>query len=222
MILEDKYLMSRLAGEPEFAVRLHEMVTWRSIGERPVLAVQVRPTVKLELDVHDRGVIERFRVGQEASENWWDGFHSSVRPERVFNGIAGMSSKQDGGWTTELHHDGHMLAAIWDYPTLPMSSGREVLAVPEFYEEFFEQFFAHVQSVVTPAKGQFRATATLLNANLLHFAAKRMGSPLKVVSGPSKLNHLQWPIASAQIDWSEWPALGKAMGQRLHSSFPDI
>lgn len=223
MILDDKYLMARLSSEPEFAIRLEELVTWHGLAEKPTLIVQARPGLKASrsVDLKDAGLVQRFRNGRLDHENWWDGFRSMVSPVETFHGIAGLPTTHEPGWTTELHQDGHLIAAIWRFPELPHRARGEVAAVPAFYKQFFTQFFELAAALfASPAASEhWKVTATLLQARQLHYADKTWGNQYGLTGGESPLQHWQWLVTAAELGSEEWTSLGERMGSQLRGAF---
>jgi len=78
-ILDDKLIALKLAGRPEFRVRLHEFLHSYGAAERPALVVQARPTHGSKLagmSVDDTNLQKRFLGGVTTENGWWQGFQS--------------------------------------------------------------------------------------------------------------------------------------------------
>lgn len=223
MILEDKLLVGRLASEPEFAFRLHEFLLLRGLEEKAVLVVQARPshTSSVNLDLSRTELVEKFRSGLENQDNRWEGFNSRVHPQPTFHGLAGMSSRSDPYWITELHRDGHFLAASWLFPEVSGDDGIMVPAIADFYSEFFRQFATFVTGVLEVGRGDraYSVTATLVNAPRLHFAGKSWGRHYVITSPPIRLSNLQWPVLYAEVGTAAWQALGGELGAALYGAY---
>lgn len=226
MIFEDKLIMLRLASEPEFAARLQELVQTCKLGDKPVLIAQVRPAGehKVCVPLREKAVVDTFREGERPQDNHWGGFHSLMNPQETFHGLAGQPSRIEPTWRTELHRDGHMLAALWDFAELPNSAGERVRVAADFHAGFFVQFFAHALAVLRASGGQgvYRATATLLGASKLHYAARGRSNHYSVVGDPTPIDNLQWSVWSVDLGGEDWNGLGRRFAESLAGAYGQL
>lgn len=219
---DNRFVMARLACEPEFALRLSELLRTYAITDKPVLCVQARPAAGQsgKIDVTAKAVLDEFRVNRSEAA-WWDGFGSRVAPRPVFHGVAGLPSREDPGWAIEAHRDAHFIGAVWNYPELPSNQGH-VSALAEFYGRMFHDFFDFVASVsaVAGLTCDFVATATFFNAHLLPFGAKGDWGDRYAVTAPAlNVDVLQWPVLSATLGDQAHVSLAAQMQNYLLSAY---
>lgn len=219
---DNRFLMARLKCEPEFALRLSELLRSYAVTDKPVLCVQARPPEGQsgKIDVKAKTVLDELRVNRSESA-WWDGFGSRVAPRPVFHGVAGLPSREDPGWAIEAHRDAHFIGAVWNYPELPSNHG-DVSALAEFYSQIFYDFFDFVASV-SAASGlncDLAATATFFNAHLLPFGAKGDWSDRYIVTVPAlNVDVLQWPVLRASLGREPLASLAEQMQNYLLSAY---
>jgi hypothetical protein len=221
MILDDRILEIRLKQQPEFMLRLHEvLVNWR-LQEKPGLIVQARPTDSAVLDVMDVKVRSALRDGIETDDasSWWGNFEGS-RVLHSLHGIAATANTDAPTWLTEAHRDGHMLAGVWDFPEVPLRD-KQVSAIVEFYASFFIEAFKLMANVAGAGGlgGEFHATATLVSATMLRYAARNPSGYAGISGEPCLSQNVQWSVQSAHIGSAEWHTLAKTMGRGIAGAY---
>lgn len=136
------------------------------------------------------------REGLNPQVAWWRQFASCGGVKAVFDGLAINATGSSGGWATELHTDGHLIAGVWEFP----GTGKGDVAVAEFYDHVFADFAELAFSVypVATVSGRLAATCTLLQATKLPLVASR--GQYEVAPAP-KRDNLEWPMAQvASVD----------------------
>lgn len=221
MLFDDKLLATRLNDQPEFILRLHELlVTWGLI-DKPGLYLQARPVAKggAPLDVDAPAVRHALREGAQGKEHWWDNLAAPVALSSV-HGVTGLVSSSPD-WVSELHRDGHMLAGVWSFPEAPTRGG-ETLAIVDWYANFFTQFFDLMAKVAEAGSlsGDFHVTATLVNADGLRFATVNEHGNFRGVAGEkSALKNVQWLVYTAPIGTQQWAKLAIAMADGIRGAY---
>lgn len=218
-ILQDRRLALRLAERPEFLLRLDEFVQHHGIGESPALIVQARPapsSAPQSVDVDDHALQQRFGAGTVATNPWWQGFRTTYRAAPTFHGVVSRGET----WANEVHRDGHFIAGVWKFPELSTQVSTSVAAVFDFYAGMFDDFLGIVAATLQPEPQApiYEATATLVNAPMLHFARQAdFGS--HTLAKPLSVQHLQWTIQTAALGSPEWGAVARVMGAALAGAY---
>ncbi|MRD47520.1 hypothetical protein GHT07_09540 [Caenimonas koreensis DSM 17982] len=222
MILEDKLVQTRLQKEPEFLLRLHEILTNWKVGEKPGLVVQARPVQAASLEVLDVKVRNALREGidSDGNGNLWDHFEA-IRMFHSLHGITATANTESPIWLTEAHRDGHMIAGVWDFPDLPAQDGQNAKAMAYWYESFFGESFKLMSNVAAAGglTGEFQATATLANANMLRYGARSPANRPMLAGEPCLMPYAQWSLQKASIEKPEWHMLARSMAQGIAGAF---
>jgi len=219
MILEDQLLVTRLRSQPEFALRLHEVLLTWGLSEKPGLYVQMRPAQQIALlDVNAQAVRQVLREGAEGPEHWWDSL-SAPQVLSSVHGITALMNSVKPDWLMELHRDGHMLAGVWSFPDVRMREG-DAMAIADWYASFFTQFFQVAANVAKAANlsGDFMATATLVNAKGLRYA-NSSSHALNVAGEACAQANVQWLTYTASIGTEAWTGLPRTMALGLPGPF---
>ncbi|WP_189687736.1 hypothetical protein [Pseudorhodoferax aquiterrae] len=83
----------------------------------PSLVWQMASEAPRSIDLFNADVAQSIRAGSAtASDGWWHGFKGPQGPAMVLDGLASHDKDRLAGYVTELHSDGHFLAAIWRFP----------------------------------------------------------------------------------------------------------
>jgi hypothetical protein len=223
MVVDDKYVALCLRDRPDFLLRLEEFSHQYRLQERPALVLQARPTPGIQGGslLEDRMAVKRFEAGVQTSNGWWQGFRSRVAETASFRGVASLQAHTNPMWAAEMHRDGHFIAGSWRFPDID-KGGSTVLAIPNFFEQMFVDFFAVVASAVSESLStarRYEVTATLLNSTKLHYAEDEFMNRLRVTRGPPTMTHVQWPIELAEVGQPSWDTTAKAMGAALQHAF---
>ena len=223
-ILNDEIVRGRLHGRPEFRLRLAEFLHFYGIAEVPALVVQARPVPEAvgTLNVDDAELQRRFTNGVPSQDGWWQGFRSMTAVQHTFHGIASLPAREQPAWAAEAHKDGHFIAGIWRFWDFE-GGGTTKPSLADFFSGIFPSFLELVQSTlpVDRANGKYEATFTLVNASLIHYAKKSGWSNNFVRRPPLSIQHLQWPLASAEVGTLEWAAIGRAMVTDFTAAYGD-
>lgn len=221
MILQDEILKGRLKQEPEFLFRLQELLVNWKLGDKPGLVVQARPVGSRTLDVIAVKVRDALREGVDAHKvsSWWGEFEA-LRVLHNLHGITGVVDSESPSWLTEAHRDGHMVAGVWNFPEVP-TRDTHVLAIVDWYRTFFLDSFKLMANVAASGglDGEFRVTATLVNANMLRHAATNAASYAGLSGEVSLAQNAQWSVLTADIGTPEWHALAKGMAQGIAGAY---
>lgn len=221
MLLDDKLLTTRLQGHPEFLLRLHEVVGTWALGDKPGLYLQARPASegRVALDVDAQPVRQAVRTGAQGDEQWWDSLEAP-HAQRSVHGITGLMDARQPEWLTEVHHDGHVLAGVWTFPSAPTRDG-ETLVIPDWYATFFKHFFELTANVAQAGRldGEFHVTATLVNADALRYASTSSGGHIGVSGEPCNLKNVQWMVHTAAIGSEQWGALALTMAKGVLGAY---
>lgn len=218
-ILEDKLVVTRLQSHPEFALRLNEVISTWDLANKPGLYVQARPVLDgYSLDLDAPGLRQALREGAQEHERWWDSFSAPIVLNNV-HGITGLVDASRPEWLVDIHHDAHMLAGVWEFPTAPTRDG-ETPAIADWYAKFFAQFFelAHNALKALNLAGEFHFTATLVNADRLRYATTR-GSGVSVTGDVCRQKNVQWLVYKAALGSQGWGALAEQMAQGLSGAY---
>jgi hypothetical protein len=219
MILEDQLLKTRLDATPEFLLRLHEVLATWSLTDKPGLFLQARPAAAggVSLDVDSKAVQDVLRNGAEGENQGWDNLEAPhLQPS--LHGVTGVMNWSTPEWLVEAHRDGHILAGVWTFPVAPHS---EILVIPGWYAQFFDQFFEQTAAVTKAGGvgGDFQVTATLVNAHLLRYAARLGGGQFRAAGEVCSLKNIQWMVHTAPIGTEEWTKLAKAMAAGIWGAY---
>src|SRR6266566_1654081 len=117
MLIDDKQAALRLAGRPEFILRVEEFLAAYNPKGLPALLVQARPAlgVRHPLDVEDADVQRRFLAGAGGQAAWWESFRAMSRAKPTFHGIASLPNWEAPAWACEAHRDAHFVAGVWRF-----------------------------------------------------------------------------------------------------------
>lgn len=221
MLLDDKLLTTRLERNPEFLLRLHEVLATWGLAGKPGLYLQARPAPgsAVHLDVDAPAVRQALRTGAQGDERWWDSLEAP-HTQRNVHGITGLMDATKPEWLTEVHHDGHVLAGVWTFPSAPTRDG-ETLVIADWYANFFRHFFEFAASVAQAAdlNGQFQVTATLVNADALRYANSNNAGYIGVSGEPCNLKNVQWMVHTSEIGSEQWQALAVTMAKGLLGAY---
>jgi hypothetical protein len=221
MLLNDPIISLRLKSEPEFVLRLQEVLATWQLEDKPGLFLQARPAENSQcaLDLDQVAIRNAIREGVADEAYPWDNFEAPVI-QRALHGLTGLNDSQSPEWIFEVHRDGHLLAGVWKFPTLPTRDG-ESLVIADWYARFFTQFFAHAATVMRAAnaRGEFVATATLVNARSLRFAEGRRGVAASIKGRPANVDNAQWLLQRAPIESQSWLQLGPSMARGVEGIY---
>jgi hypothetical protein len=186
-----------------------------SVADKPALVLQAMPLAAAQpVDVRAPALAKAMRrEGLSPQLAWWRQFASSGGAKAVFDGVAINATGNSGGWATELHTDGHLIAGMWEFP----GSGNDGVAVAEFYDQVFADFAALAISVyqVATVSGRLTATCTLMQATKLPLIGNR--GQQQVAPAP-KRDKLEWPMVQVgSVDGLE-AALAE-MKNRFHRAY---
>lgn len=216
MDLQQQLLRSEVI-ERHLADKRHSFAQDYGLEGKPALVWQTLPLEDAKVDITDEGVQGAVRQGKgvESEYGWWNGFRSGSSPSLVFDGIA-SSRLVDNGWASELHVDGHVIAALWTFPSLRLHDGTEQLAIPTFFAEAFKDFGSLVQNCYRAAgySGGFALTCTLEEADRLALAASREN----VIAEPVRRTVLRWPMFPV-ANTNDAGAAAYAMGLQLMRAY---
>lgn len=192
MDLQQKLLFSEVV-ERHLAHKRHSFAQDYGFDGKPDLVWQSMPLDNAQIDITNDGVQGAVGKGSgvESEYGWWYGFQSGASHSLVFDGVA-SSRLVDKGWASELHLDGHVIAALWSFPQVRRPDGSEQLAIPTFFAEAFKDFGSLVQNCYRAAgySGAFALTCTLEMADQLALAGPREN----VIAQPVRRNVLRWPL----------------------------
>lgn len=175
--------------------RLTSLVSDYALEDKPTLVWQCLPAFAAEVDVSAPALKAALREGAAAvsSAAWWCAFHSHHRPTPVFDGVSSGSSSE--GWVSEVHRDGHFVAATWSFPDISSGTGGSRPAIAEFYVEAFRDFVYTAAAVLKAASlsGPVYFTCTMLHADMLPMTGRGGG----VNTAAPKRKTLRWPTLLA-------------------------
>lgn len=127
--------------ERAFATKRANLVEDHIIGEKPALIWQSSSSEPFSADVTSDSLKNAIRDGAEAigDNGWWNNFHSyGCAPALVFDGLA-SSTGSEHQWVTEVHTDGHFIAACWAFPEYS-DHGLSGQGIADFYTDAFRDF----------------------------------------------------------------------------------
>lgn len=202
------------ADRQRFNKKLRNFLDDHMMSEVPTLVLQYSPVQASIVDIGDKNVRDALLGGTGLnSQTWWDGFMGSSACVPVFDGLASGRRDQEERWATEIHEDGHILAAI------RADDESEKRPVYIFLSAVFADFDRLVQRLQSAAgiKGAVQLTATLVNGKGLQLVNDRayVSNGRRVIAR----DVLEWPVVSAVGD----AALTKAcqqMANRFERLFP--
>lgn len=175
--------------EHQFEKKRASFVADYGLQEKPLILWQFQPQMPCVFDLGQADLTNALCEGARdiREDNWWCAFEGSGRPKLVFDGIASRSPTEDSGYGTELHQDGHLIAAVWTFPEV---EGKP--AASWFHDFAFRDAFMVAKAVMQSAgpEGPIAATCTLLNAESLPFTDRGHS-----VNAPASRRHvLRWPV----------------------------
>ena len=211
---------TRLQAVPEMGFRLDDFLGLRALVGKPALILQARPKEPVVRGfLSDPDLLKRFSDGATERGAWWGGFKSHVAAQPCFHGIATVSSSTEPTWACEVHHDGHFIAGVWEFLAPPLVPENR-LAIADFYGEMFLDFFTLVTKTVGSNSLRFDFTASLIEADRLHFMGKAdFGDRLVEKHAPLGMRCLQWPIRDAALGTSECDGLANMMAAALSAAY---
>ncbi|MGF6505874.1 hypothetical protein [Paraburkholderia sp. 32] len=216
MVIEDPTLRLAYADHPKMLHRLAEFVDRYLLEDKPALVIQATPTNEdFEADVLLPSSVASLQGVGSDQNSWWNCFRTNYQPRPTFRGVAAFDERDAANWAYEFHRDGHLIAGIWRFPSMHKVNA-EVVCLPDFYAEIFEDFANKALRLAAPEGNGFpaRLTATLLNAPDLHFAKKADFGNMHVVVPPSRTRHLCWRVRQVG-DVASWQLAAERMGAEL-------
>lgn len=158
------------------------------LQDRPVLTIQCQASSTRSINVEHQEVLRALQDGARniAQDGWWRGFTSQQGAVRVFDGMSSAKPSAQTKFSTEIHEDGHFIAAVWGFVE---HNGSVLLA--DFYGYAFRDALFTAQQVLEAAgvQGDVLKTASLDNSNkigLLRGGHETLASPGRKL--------LQWPV----------------------------
>ncbi|MFG6432567.1 hypothetical protein [Roseateles sp. LYH14W] len=143
---------------------------------------------------------------------WWSGFMAG-RTSKVFDGVSSVDSRSEPNWVTELHQDGHFLAAV------RLMVYADLAGVHPAIVNAFTQFGELLKNLHTAAAVQARLTltATLVNT-------RDVGVLLFPQYGQPQVRHLkrdsfEWPVYRADSA-EDVKGICEQMGAKMSRLFP--
>lgn len=130
------------------------------------------------------------------SNGWWQSFKTYRGGLPVFDGWSSMDYADGGSaWVVEVHHDGHLLVAYWDFDNRFRKDTADSLVVPAFFDEAFFDFGALAKSLYPRIQypGLVAMTCSLTGAQKVSFG-NHYGAIARV---PSRRSELAWPVRTA-------------------------
>lgn len=191
MGIHDRLLRDE-AFERHLARKRDAFIEEYGIAGKPAFIWQCMPLSAVVFDVSNANLQNALRQGKgsESDDAWWYGFRSGSMPLLTFDGIA-SSIRIDGGWTTQLHVDGHLIASVWSFPSIRQQDGTEQTVLPTFFAEAFRDFGSLTQNCYEAAScSEYVVTCTLEQANRLALAGAREN----ILAPPVKRKTLRWPL----------------------------
>ncbi|MCG5260483.1 hypothetical protein EM868_00755 [Cupriavidus gilardii] len=191
MLTSDTSLQLAYAERPDMLLRLAEFAASYALQEKPALVVQASPEERTgDFDLTDDNRIAALNRGTDRNIAWWGAFHSTQAVRPVFRGLACLDARENPQWAFELHRDGTAIAGVWVFPESNRDSA--ALCLHDFYTGVFEDFVEKTLWLISDPAQPYRLTATLLQANHLHFALGKSG--WSRLLPPPRLTTLQWPL----------------------------
>lgn len=184
--------------EAVLLAKRQNLLTDYGLTEKPTMVWQAAP-VGLASARREQIVNTDFFDDDErpySSEGWWQSFKTNRGGISVFDGWSSMDYLDRGAsWVVEVHHDGHLLVAYWDFENrLPRQPASNLL-VPVLFEGAFLDF-GHLAKGLYPRiqyAGAIGMTCSLTRAQLVSFGNHRG----EVVRPPSLRSELNWPVRIA-------------------------
>lgn len=202
--------------ERAFATKRANLVEDHIIGEKPALIWQSSSSEPFSADVTSDSLKNAIRDGAEAigDNGWWNNFHSyGCAPALVFDGLA-SSTGSEHQWVTEVHTDGHFIAACWAFPEYS-DHGLSGQGIADFYTDAFRDFGYVAQRVYEALSynSGLHVTCSLTHANELPM----VGPHRNVVS---KVNRslLRWPVHRVE-NLSDLEAICQDMAAQLMRAY---
>ncbi|MBK0114062.1 MULTISPECIES: hypothetical protein [unclassified Delftia] len=138
------------------------------LQDRPVLTIQCQASSIGTINVEQQEVLRALEAGaiNMAQDGWWRGFVSQDGVVRVFDGVSSTRPSEYAKYSTEVHEDGHFIAAVWGFP-----EKSDTMLLGEFYGHAFRDALFTAQQVLVAAgvQGKIRRTAVLDNSNKIGF-----------------------------------------------------
>lgn len=192
-----------------FELKLRNFLADHSFTSGPTLVFQCAPVSNAEIDVESLQVRQALAAGTGlASSQSWDGFKSSVKCKKVFDGLMAGPFTQKPGWATEVHEDGHVIAA------LRADEPGDTPRIYIFLADAFNDFGWLVNSIYAAAEftDNVDLTATLVN-----------GKGVQLINNKTFGQARGRLVTRETFDWPILPAAGEnevlTMCQRMASRF---
>lgn len=206
------------AAERALQRKRGNLVVDYELTKRPALVWQCMPIEDLTLDVESEQVCAAIQqgAGDGSSDAWWYGFKASRGAKPVFDGLASAGASDAAGWATQFHTDGHLIAALWNFPELGVTGEPGGLAVCRFHTEAFRDF-AVLASKVYEAAGVSSAllvTCTMLQAPKLALADDYG----RVLAEPANRPELRWRVLKCE-GTSDLQSVAKSMTSQFLRAF---
>lgn len=183
------------------------------LEEIPALIWQCMPSETLLVDVAEPRVRTALHEGASAigDDRWWCAFQAGSQPAFVFDGLASSPRKDDVGFATEIHADGHFFAGIWTFPEIAKNAAMPEPAIPDFYADAYRDAVYVARRVYEAANycGALYVTCTMHHSNRLAFVD---GYNRILAPAPSR-ETLRWPVQLH--DLADLPRAGTAMAAQL-------
>lgn len=168
------------------------------LTERPAMvwqAAPVGPASARREQIVNTDFFDNFER-QDSINCRWQNFKTNRGGISVFDGWSSMEyGDQGASWVVEVHHDGHLLVAFWDFENRLPRQPADSLVVPVLIEDAFLDF-CHLANSLYPRiqyDGSVALTCSLTRTQQVSFG----GYHGEVVRPPSKRPELNWPIRIA-------------------------
>lgn len=176
-----------------FDKKLRNFLDDHSLTEAPTLVLQCAPTKTSIVDIQAKELRNTLSSGTGLnSQDWWDGFGGGYGCVAVFDGLASGRPSQEQRWVTEIHEDGHILAA------LRADEDSDKPRVYTFLLAAFIDFARLVQRLHASAgiAGGVKLTATIVNGKGLPLINNRtyVQTRARVITREV----LEWPVLAAE------------------------
>jgi hypothetical protein len=186
------------------------------LQDRPVLTIQCQASFTGTINVERQEVLRALEAGAKniAEDGWWHGFICQQGRVRVFDGMSSARPSEHTKYSTEVHEDGHFIAAVWGFPE---HAGSTLLA--DFYGYSFRDALFTAQQVFEAAglQGEVSRTAALENSNKIGFLRGKH----EVLPPPGR-KLLQWPLEVLSIEElaKTWARPAARLMRAYHETLP--
>jgi len=200
-----------------FDAKLANFLQDHELAEEPVLVLQCAPKAPGPLNVDSTTVYNALLngAGGAGPDNWWSGFGASRACVKTFDGLAAGSTAKAQHWMTEVHDDGHIIAAL--LPGFTEKGPEGAFPVDAAILHVFSDFSQLARRVNVGAGIDVpqRVTATFVNVRAVALLRQlRDGNPRFI-----KRQRLEWPVlaTSGLVDLD---GTCEALRARLERAFP--